>query len=99
MTTTQNAKPTASAKRYAAISRVCDQTRLYDPSVNQTVWTTTHAEREGLAAVIRTLAPLGRTERWTSAVEDWAVKVETSTDETFQWAFDQFGVWAAYAAE
>jgi hypothetical protein len=99
MTTTQNPKPNAIARRYDALSAVCDATRQYDPEVGATVWFKTLEDQDALAADIRALAPLGRTARWTEAIEAWAVQVETADAARFQWAFDQFGVWAAYAAE
>lgn len=74
MTTTQNTKPTATAKRYAAIQDLCESTRYYYAEAQEVVWTKFHSDAAEVAASIRTLAPLGRTARWTEAVEDWAVK-------------------------
>jgi len=101
MTTTTAKKLTATEKRYAAISALCETTRTATigeagPTVT---WHRDHADRATLAADIRALTTLGRTERWTAAVEGWALEVEGSTEETYRWAFDQFGIWASYAAE
>ena len=58
-------------------------------------------DRAEVAAKIRALAPLGRTDRWRNAVELWAVAVETEQSELdfSEWAFFQYGIWCGYAAE
>lgn len=91
----------AVARRLAAINTVATATREAEITEEGPVvtWHVTHANREALAADLRDLAPLGRTDRWQAAVESWAAAVEESTPETFRWAFDQHGVWACYAAE
>lgn len=94
----------ASDRRYAALktvskSIVWQETFLRDGEFHlENVWTEeTHT---AVAERIRELAKLGRTERWVTAIEDWAVAVETAdSPETFQWAALQYGVWASHAAE
>lgn len=53
--------------------------------------------REEIAAAIRELAKLGRTDRWLNAVEGWAVMVET--EDSLEWAFLQGSIWTGYAAD
>lgn len=52
--------------------------------------------RTDLAAAIRALAPLGRTERWQYAIESWALIVLDIT-ANLVWAYQQYSVFAAYA--
>lgn len=100
-------KPTAAEKRYAALNALCTSVRNFDQDLRVTVWAKTSADRAEVAASIRELAPLGRTERWTVNVEAWAHHVETegldapaeTVESLFQWAFEQYGVWTSYAAE
>lgn len=89
----------AVARRYDAITVLCDATRAYDPTVKATVWFKTWEDRNELAADIYSLRSLGRTERWQNSVTAWMTMVASSTPENFQWAFDQYGIWASYAAE
>lgn len=80
----------ASDKRFESIKVVSNQT--VETSVNGNTFL---ASREQIATWIRELAPLGRTERWAVAVENWAVLVET--EESLEWAFLQGSIWASYA--
>lgn len=50
-----------------------------------------------LAEEIRKLAPLGKTHRWTEAIEAWATAVEDPKHD-LQWAFTQYGIFAGHAA-
>lgn len=93
-------KTSPAEKRYAAISSLCESVRSVEITETGPVVTWNCEDPARVADLIRTgLAHQGRTERWTGAVEAWAVAVETSTPETFRWAFDQYGIWASYAAE
>lgn len=56
------------------------------------------SDRTEIAKRIRELSSLGRTERWTNAVEVWAQEVE-DTDNPLDWAFFQYGVYTGHAAE
>ena len=100
--TTATRKMTATEKRHDAIRLLADAVRTAEvtetgPVVN---WHLDFAYADEVALGIRQLAPLGRTDRWQGAVESWAVAVETAEDQArFRHAFDQFGIWAAYAAE
>lgn len=87
----------AYTRRIAAINTVNDAvvTTQYVHGEWTNVWTTT--DRDEVAALIRTLAPLGRTIRWNDAVESWAFAVEEH--ENFTWAFFQYGIYTARAAE
>jgi hypothetical protein len=92
----------AAEKRFAAINALVTDVRYVkhvEGAMPTVVWTQQHAARAVVAAAIREMLPLGRTERWQDAVAAWAREVEASTEETFRWAFDQFAVWACYAAE
>ena len=58
------------------------------------------AERATLAKLIRSQAALGRTERWKTAIHNWAYMVETAdTPATYSWAFQQYSIYAGHAAE
>jgi len=95
----------AEATRYATtrqtLAGMSDPENPYRVVKTETVviWNVTHDGRDALAADIRALDSLGRTDRWKNSIERLAVEVETSTPETFKWAFDQHMVWACYAAE
>jgi hypothetical protein len=107
MTATAAPRQTATERRLAAINALTEEVRSAvktsfrgGPPHVTVVWSADHADRAAVAAAIRELAPLGRTERWADAVSAWAREVEgSSTEEMFKWAFDQFGIWACYAAE
>lgn len=100
MTTATTPKPTAADRRHAGINRVASAVRDYDATAGTTVWHLPADRAAEVAAMIRDLAPLGRTDRWRGTVEGWAVAVETAPDaDQYRWAFDQHGIWAAYAAD
>ncbi len=69
MTTTKIAP---AARREAAIQMIVD-----DCVAGREHWGPVMIKRADLAASIRRLAPLGRTDRWAAAVEGWAVLIET----------------------
>lgn len=52
--------------------------------------------RKTLAADIRALSILGRTEHWRGRIEQWAQMVE-DIENTLIWAYQQGSVYAAYA--
>ncbi len=54
-------------------------------------------KREDIATRIEALDSLGRTERWKGAVDAWAYVVRT--EPALRWAFIQWHVYAAHAAE
>lgn len=91
----------AQDKRFEGIQRVNNAVVVLEAvatengSYTQNVWKT--QDRTEIAAMIRELAPLGRTERWATAVETWAVLVE-DTENPVEWAFFQGGIWASHAA-
>jgi hypothetical protein len=93
----------AQDRRYEGINALCTQTRerrLDGDEKPYVHWSQTLRDQKVLASRIRDLKPLGRTQRWTDAVEVWAVEVEQADNEsTFHWAFDQFAIYASYAAE
>lgn len=83
----------AADKRYAGIKGVGERALYTDADAGNLFL----ANRATIAGWIRELAPLGRTERWNNAVEGWAHAVET--EESLEWAFLQYSVWATHAAE
>ncbi len=85
----------ASDKRFDAIQAVNDAVVTVGENKTGQVWRTTN--RTEIAAMIRELSSLGRTERWTAAIEQWARMVEDYSDD-FQWAFFQGSIWAGHAA-
>jgi len=85
----------ASERRFDAIKSVSDRVFRVIPGTAEGEWLTT--DREAIATMIREIARLGRTTRWAEAVEGWAQAVEK--EESLEWAFFQFSVWACYAAE
>jgi hypothetical protein len=89
----------ASEKRYAAINALSESVRSLEVTDEgrEVVWHKGENDRAEVAAMIRDLAPLGRTDRWKTRIAQWAEAVET--EAAFQWAFDQYGIWACYAAE
>jgi hypothetical protein len=83
----------AAEKRYAGIKAVSDV--VADGRGNLVM-----TEPSEIAALIRDLAPLGRTDRWKDAIEAWASLVEDQEDEKgLRWAFFQGGIWAGHEAE
>jgi len=93
----------ASDKRYAGIAAVNEATNWPETFLGQDgeffqafIWT--RESRSEIASRIRELASLGRTDRWTRAVEDWATMVEDTSTDLFH-SFHQWQVFAAHAAE
>lgn len=72
-------------------------TTEYDPKIDKLVTTWHMSDREAIAYQIRELQTLGRTDRWRNALANWANMVET--EDAFEWAFFQGGIWAAHAVE
>lgn len=96
-TETAARKPSAQDKRFAAMRALGDAivgTERNADGVLVQVWHVT--DREQIAAAIRELAPLGRTDRWHAAVESWALLV-LDTDNDMPWAFFQGSIWTGYA--
>jgi hypothetical protein len=84
---------TATDRRFAGIKAVSTETVSTDVATGNTF----HGTREEIAGRIRTLAKLGRTERWTAAIENWARMVET--EASLEWSFLQGSIWASHAAD
>jgi hypothetical protein len=87
----------AETKRFEGIRNVCiasqKQVKCEDGGyVNRFL-----ATREEMATAIRSLVKLGRTERWTASIENWATMVET--EESLEWAFAQGSIWASHAVD
>lgn len=87
---TANAKPNASDRRFDAIRAVTDELipgGILAPEVT----------RESAATLIATLAPLGRTERWQTAIKNWQAIVR---DEEYdlRWAIVQYAIFAGFQA-
>jgi hypothetical protein len=82
----------ATDKRYAAIKMVSDLALTTTPDGN-----TFNQSREQIAKDIRAIARFGRTDRWQAAIEGWAVAVET--EDSLEWAFLQYSIWASHAAD
>jgi hypothetical protein len=59
------------------------------------IYVNTPESRAKIAAFIRTLAPMGRTEIWQNNVEAWAQVVEDEKD--FQWGFIQYSIYTGHA--
>lgn len=84
----------------AAVTRRIEGIR----NVNSTTVTTDddgntyHGTRTEIAARIREIAKLGRTDRWRNAVEAWALMIEDDS-QPLEWAFLQYGVYAAHAVD
>lgn len=55
-------------------------------------------DRAEIANGIRSLSPLGRTERWLGRVEQWAQMVE-DPENNLDWAYSQGSVYASYAID
>lgn len=85
-------KLTASQKRAAAMSDVCTSVVGADGN-GDTVWHTEN--RVWIAERIRTLLPLGRTDRWQGRVEGWAQMVEEEGNP-LDWAFLQGAVYVNF---
>jgi len=83
----------ATEKRIAGIRAVNDATVTTDANGN-----TFHGTRTEIAARIREIASLGRTDRWRNAVEAWALMIEDDS-QPLEWAFLQYGVYAAHAVD
>lgn len=83
----------ATDRRYAGIKAVSNETVTTDVATGNTF----HGTREEIAGRIRSLAKLGRTERWTATVENWASMVEN--EDSLEWAFLQGSIWAGHAAD
>lgn len=82
----------ATVKRFEGIKAVSTETVTTTTEGN-----TFHGTRTEIAARIRNLAKLGRTDRWQAAIEGWAVAVET--EDSLEWAFLQYSIWASHAAD
>lgn len=64
-----------------------------------TIWAKHRQHQHEIAADIRRLHTLGRTQRWLDAIENWAEVVESAPDDTkFEWAVLQYAIFASYAA-
>ena len=97
-------KTTPFQRRLDAMGAVCNSTRNVefpeDGSKPVLVWYRDFDDRAATATAIRTLAPLGRTDRWKGSIENWARFVETAeTPESYRWSFDQYAIWTGYNAE
>jgi hypothetical protein len=94
----------ATEKRFEAMKALSDSivTVEIHESGPTNVWHTEDATK--IAAGIRALAPLGRTDRWKDAVEGWALLVEEKAQDGsgvqgIRWAYFQGGIFAGHAAE
>jgi hypothetical protein len=112
MTTTAQDRRYAAIRTLAEEVRHVEQRSVYAGWSNPTdpyevvrqetlvVWDVEIENQDWLAAEIRDrLLPLGRTTRWQDAVEAWAHAVETATPENWHWSFDQYLIYASFAAE
>jgi hypothetical protein len=93
-------KLTATDRRVAALRTIQGQVRTVGKDGRgqltsiMLIW-----DRAQLAGMIRELATLGRTDRWTGTIENWARQVEAADDTTLMWAFDQYCTYACHAAD
>jgi len=91
----------AAEKRYAAMQEMSAKVVTFDRETHTNVWHFT--TRPVVAEMIRELLPLGRTERWTNAIENWAAMVldteNNSGPKGFEWAFFQGGIYVGHAAD
>lgn len=87
----------AKNRRYEAIGMLVE---LYLPSDNgDAPYEMNCNDTAAIAANIRKLAQLGRTDRWLGRIEQWARMVESSADaRDLRWAFLQGLVYVNYAA-
>jgi hypothetical protein len=84
-------------KRYAAIGALVE--RYLPKATEYTLPEGTKAV--DIAADIRDLSGLGRTDRWKGTVEQWASMVEERPEDIkhIEWAIRQGCVYAGYAAD
>lgn len=80
--------------RFAALETVSQSVVSVERGTAVATWHIT--DRDEIAAKIRELSALGRTQRWADAIETWAVLVET--EESLEWSFLQGSIWASHAA-
>ena len=83
---------TAADKRPTAIEELFER---FLPASNS--YNLTTDDRELLAREVRTLASLGKTERWAKAIENWAKAIEDTSND-LHWAVVQYAVFAGHAA-
>lgn len=88
---TQPKKETPTDRRIDGIARIIKAYGDLKPSA-------IYFYRDEVAAEIRALSSLGRTERWQSRVENWASMVEKSDAESAHYYFIQWSVWATHEA-
>lgn len=90
----------AQTLRHNAISNTVDNIVTFNRETLENEWHFVFEGREGAAEVIRLLGKLGRTSRWTNAVENWAKAVENASSKAaFEREVLQGAVYVTYAAQ